>query len=123
MRLELRTRLCCRLHRPDPAAPRAPEPAVQSLSGVRIKTGLKTGGWKFTEKAVSRVPAVASPDWQHLGSTGLIPSLAQRSVKDLALPHGRLRSQLQLGSDPWLGSSLCCGEAKAAATHTNFKTH
>ena len=33
-------------------------------------------------------------------------------VKDLALLQLRLRSQLQLGSDPWPENSICCMEAK-----------
>ena len=40
-----------------------------------------------------------------------IPGLAQW-VKDLALLQLRLGSQLQLGSDPWQGTSMCCRVAK-----------
>ena len=55
-------------------------------------------------------------DWWHLWSTGIqvpSPGLAQWA-KDLALPELRLqlRSQLQLGSDPWPGNSICHGAAK-----------
>ena len=42
---------------------------------------------------------------------GLIHSLAQW-VKDLALLQLWLRLPLRLGSDPWPGSSICCGVAK-----------
>ena len=42
---------------------------------------------------------------------GSIPSLAQW-VKDVVLPQLQLRSQLQLGSDPWSRNFICCGAAK-----------
>ena len=34
-------------------------------------------------------------------------SLLAQCVKDPVLPHLRLRLQLQLGSDPWSGNSVC----------------
>ena len=54
------------------------------------------------------VLSVAQGDQQHFWSTeaGLIPHLAEW-FKDLVLPQ-----QLQLGSDPWPGNSLCCRVAK-----------
>ena len=42
------------------------------------------------------------------GGTGLIPGLAQW-VKDLASPQLWHRSQLWLGFNPQLGTSICCG--------------
>ena len=59
---------------------------------------------------------MAQQDWQHPGSA--VPSLAQW-VKDLVLPQLWLRSQLQLGSDPWPGSSISCGAAKNENKQTN----
>ena len=46
-----------------------------------------------------------------LWDVGSIPGPAQR-VKDPALLQLRLRSQLQLRSDPWTRSSLCHKVAK-----------
>ena len=43
--------------------------------------------------------------------TGLIPSLAQW-VEDSALLQLWLRSQMQLGSDPWSGSPYAAGQQK-----------
>ena len=41
-----------------------------------------------------------------------IQSLVQYSgLKDPALPQLQHRLKLQLGSDPWLGNSTCCGVA------------
>ena len=48
--------------------------------------------------------------WEHW-DVGWIPSPAQW-VKDPALLQLWLRSQLQLRSDPWPGSSICQGAAK-----------
>ena len=45
---------------------------------------------------------MAQQDWWPLGRTGMqVQSLAQW-VKDLVLLQLPLKSQLQLGSDPWL---------------------
>ena len=48
-----------------------------------------------------------------LGAVGyrFNPHMAQW-VKDLVLPWLWLRSQLQLGFDPWPGNSICYGAAK-----------
>ena len=54
--------------------------------------------------------SVASWEHRDVGS-GPRPGPAQW-VKDLALPQLRLRSQLQLGSDPWPRNSICCEAAK-----------
>ena len=54
------------------------------------------------------VPAVVQQDWRDLWSAG-----AQvQWVKDLPLSQLRLRSQLQLRSDPWPGNSICLQVAK-----------
>ena len=60
------------------------------------------------------IPAVAQRDQQHLCSTRMhVRSPDGHSgLKGLVLPQLRRRSQLQLGSDPWLGNSMCCGVAK-----------
>ena len=48
---------------------------------------------------------------------GSIPSWAQW-VKDLVLMQLQLRSQLQLGSDPWPSNSICHRAAKKKKTKT-----
>ena len=49
--------------------------------------------------------------WQHCSARTRIPSLASR-LKDLAWPQLQHTSQLQLGSNPWPGNSICCRAAK-----------
>ena len=56
--------------------------------------------------AIPRAPAVAQRDWQHLGSAGTWVRFPAQEVEDLVLPQLPLSSWLQLGSDPWLGSSM-----------------
>ena len=41
----------------------------------------------------------------------LIPGSAQ-CINNLALAQLQLKSRLQLKTDPWPGSSICCGMAK-----------
>ena len=59
----------------------------------------------------SRCGTVGSEaSWEHR-DTCSIPGPPQW-VKDPVLPQLRLRGQLGLGSDTWLGKSICCGAAK-----------
>ena len=51
---------------------------------------------------------------------GSIPSPAQW-VKDPVRQQFWLRLRLQLGSDPWPGSSICCGVAKEEKKCRGFK--
>ena len=48
--------------------------------------------------------------WEHWDA-GSIPGWAQW-VTDLVSPQLRLRSRLQLGSDPRPRNSICCGELR-----------
>ena len=58
-----------------------------------------------------------------LGALGcqLHLSLAQW-VKDPVLPQLHLRSQLQLGSDPWPGNSICHRAAKKKKKKKNLES-
>ena len=56
----------------------------------------------------NRIGWLASLEWWDAGS---IPSLAQ-CVTDPVLLQLWCRLQLELGSDPWLRNSICCGVAK-----------
>ena len=58
---------------------------------------------------MSGVPAVAQQEGQCPCSARMqVQSPAQHSgLKDPALPQLLHRSQLQLGSDPWPGNSVC----------------
>ena len=65
---------------------------------------LKTGRNSYSGSIGSVV------SWKFRGA-GLIPSLAQW-IKDPVLLQLQFRLQLQLGSDPWPGNSVCCRVTK-----------
>ena len=67
--------------------------------------GSKASPWSFCSGAMG-----SEASWERWDS-GSIPTLAQW-VKDLVLSQLQLRSQLQLGSDPWPRHSICPGEGE-----------
>ena len=66
---------------------------------------------------------MAQFDQWHLWSTGTqVQSPAQHSgLKDPGLLQLQHRLQLQLGSDPWPGNSICCRVAKKERKNNNKK--